>query len=349
MPRVLLTGVGGFIGVHFLNYYLANTNWHIIGLDSFRHKGTYSRLNEIEIPKERVTILRHDLSVPIDNQLENRIMARKINERGIVVEEKLDAIINLASDSAVERSVQDPGSCWRNNCELIYNMLEFARRVKPKVFFHISTDEVYGDCPLESEGHHEWDIVSPSNPYAASKAAQEALAVSYWRSYGVPVVLTNCMNCIGTMQDKEKFLPKIIWKIATDQPMDIYIDYDKQGNRTIGSRRYLHCENHADVFRFLMDKPLASYANGDRYPDRFNVVGEIELNNLQMAEAVANIMGKKLWPNFISSESARPGYDRRYALKPGKLELLGWKRPVEFFDGLENIVKWTLENPWWIV
>lgn len=349
MKRVLLTGVGGFIGVHFLKYYLANTDWHIIGLDSFRHKGTYSRLNEIEIPQDRFTLLKHDLTVPIDIQLENRIMSRRINERGSVVESKLDAIINLASDSAVERSVSDPGWCWRNNTELIYNMLELARRVKPKAFFNISTDEIYGDCPFESEGHHEWDVVSPSNAYAASKAAQEALAISYWRSYGVPVVLTNCMNCIGSMQDKEKFLPKIIWKIATDQPMDIYVDYDKDGNRLIGSRRYLHCENHADIFKFLIDKPIASYSKGDRLPDRYNVVGEVELNNLEMAEAVAKIMGKTLKPNFISSESARPGYDRRYALKPGKLESLGWQRPVEFYDGLEKIVKWTLDHPWWVV
>jgi|694.fasta_scaffold12311_5 dTDP-glucose 4,6-dehydratase len=347
--RILLTGVGGFIGVHFLKYYLKNTDWHIIGLDSFRHKGTYSRLNEIEIDEKRFTLLKHDLSVPIDTQLENLIMSRKIDEKGSIVDEKLDAIINLASDSAVERSVIDPAYCWRNNCELILNVLELARRLKPRVFYQISSDEVYGDCPSISEGHHEWDVISPSNPYAASKAAQEALAISYWRSYGVPVVLSNCMNCIGSMQDKEKFLPKIIWKIATNQPMDIYVDYDENGKRTIGSRRYLHCENHADVFKFLIDKPISEYSKGDNLPDRYNIVGEIELNNLEMAEAVAKIMGKNLIPNFIPSESARPGYDKRYALKPGKLDSMGWKKPVEFFEGLENIVKWTLDHPWWII
>jgi dTDP-D-glucose 4,6-dehydratase len=90
----------------------------------------------------------------------------------------VDIIINMASESAVERSVSDPGACWRNNCELAYNMLELARRLKPEIFFQISTDEVYGDCPANAPAHHEWDVILPSNPYAASKAAQEALAIS---------------------------------------------------------------------------------------------------------------------------------------------------------------------------
>lgn len=349
MKRVLLTGVGGFVGSHCLEYFLNNTDWFIIGLDSFRHKGTYSRLNEIEyIDPNRFKLLKHDLTVPLDEQLENRIMSRRINERGQVVEDKLDYIINMASDSAVERSVSDPGWCWRNNCELVYNMLELARRVKPKIFFQVSTDEVYGDC-APGYSHPEWDVLMPSNPYAASKAAQEALAISYWRTFDVPVVLTNCMNLIGTWQDKEKFLPKLIWKIATNQAMEIYADFDADGKPNIGSRYYLHCENHADVFKFLANGPIAMYNKGDLRPDRYNVVGEVELNNLEMAQMVADIMGKELNYKLVSSESARRGYDRRYALDGSKLHNLGWRHPVEFRSGLEKIVKWTLEHPWWIV
>lgn len=349
MKRVLLTGPGGFIGAHCVKYFLKNTDWHIIGLDSFRHKGTYSRLSEIEnLDHSRFEILKHDLTVPIDIQLENRIMSRRINERGQVVESKIDYIINMASDSAVERSVSDPGWCWRNNCELAYNMLELARRIKPKIFFQVSTDEVYGDCP-ENYSHAEWDVIIPSNPYAASKAAQEALAISYWRTFDVPVVLTNCMNCIGTWQDKEKFLPKLIWKIATDQEMEIYADIAADGSAKIGSRFYLHCENHADIFRWLSTRPVASYQKGDARPDRYNVVGEVELNNLEMAQLIAEIMGKKLNFKLVPSDSARRGYDRRYALDGSKLKELGWQPPVEFKQGLEEIVQWTLAHPWWIV
>lgn len=350
--RVLLTGVGGFIGAHCLRYFLDNTDWNIVALDSYRHKGTFSRLGEVmgntEADWSRVEILKHDLTVPIDDQLENKIMGRSINDRGQVVEKKLDFIISMASDSAVERSVSDPLHCWRNNCELAINMLEFARRVKPKIFFQVSTDEVYGDCPPDYS-HPEWDVIIPSNPYAASKAAQEALAVSYWRTYDVPVVITNCMNCIGTMQDKEKFLPKLIWKIATGQEMEIYADIDENGSADIGSRFYLHAENHADVFSFLSHERVAMYKDGDARPDRYNVVGKVELNNLEMAQLIAEIMGKELKYQLVPSESARRGYDRRYALDGSLLLDQGWKPPVEFREGLEKIVEWTLANQEWII
>jgi dTDP-glucose 4,6-dehydratase len=352
--RVLLTGVGGFIGSHCLRYFLEKTNWDIIALDSFRHKGTYSRLDEVlnsfgDSPTlDRVQVLRHDLTVPIDEQLENRIMSRSLNERGQLVEKKLDYIISMASDSAVERSVSDPLHCWRNNCELAVNMLELARRVKPKIFFQVSTDEVYGDCPPDYS-HPEWDVIIPSNPYAASKAAQEALAISYWRTYDVPVVLTNCMNCIATMQDKEKFLPKLIGNIASGKEMEVYADFDENGEVTIGSRYYLHVENHADVFVFLANQSVAMYKNGDSRPDRYNVVGEVELNNLEMAQLIAKIMGKELKYKLVASESKRRGYDRRYALDGSKLREMGWKPPVDFYKGVEKIVQWTLDNPHWII
>lgn len=341
--RVLLTGVGGFIGAHCLQYFLEKTDWFIVGLDSFRHKGTYSRLQEIDFPQDRVKILRHDLSVPIDYQLSNKILDRTPND-----EKSLDYIFNLASDSAVERSITDPGQCWKNNCDLIFNMLEFARRVKPNLFLQVSTDETFGDCP-EDYSHHEWDSIIPSNVYAGSKAAQEALSISYWRTYDLPLVITNTVNTIGTWQDKEKFLPKLIWKIATDQPMEIYADFLSDGTCNIGSRFYLHAQNHADAFVYLADKKPSIYSQGALRPDRYNVTSETELDNLEMAQLVAEIMGKKLNFRLVSSESARPGYDRRYALDGTKLKNLGWKPPLEFRQGLENIVKWTLEHPWWIV
>lgn len=353
MKRVLLTGVGGFVGSHCFRWLLEKTDWHIIGLDSFRHKGTYSRLDDIYADPSRCSILRHDLSVPVDSALYGRIVDYSFCNSGGLPKESwkpVDIIINMASESAVERSVSDPGACWRNNCELAYNMLELARRLKPKIFFQISTDEVYGDCPADAPAHHEWDVILPSNPYAASKAAQEALAISYWRSYGVPVVLTNCMNMIGTMQDKEKFLPKLIWKIATGQEMEIYADPLPDGTHKIGSRFYTHCENHADALVWLAERPVAEYKNGegaDR-PDRYNIVGEVELNNLEMAQIVADLMGKPLNYKLIPSASARPGYDRRYALNGSKLRDLGWKPPFNFTQGLERIVQWTLDHPWWV-
>jgi dTDP-glucose 4,6-dehydratase len=273
--------------------------------------------------------------VPFDRVLENRISG----------DGGLDIVVNMASDSAVERSVSDPGNCWRNNCELVYNVLEFARRNRPEAFFQISTDEVYGDCG-EGPGHHEWDVICPSNPYAASKAAQEALAISYFRSFGVPVVITNCMNVIGARQDREKFLPKIIWKVATDQVMDIYANLDG-AKPSVGSRFYLHAQNHADALVWLSGRSVSSYPAASR-PDRYNIVGDVELDNLELALLVAEIMGKKLKYRLVASESARPGYDMRYALDGSKIREAGWVPPLSFRRGLEQIIDWTMGNPWWI-
>jgi dTDP-glucose 4,6-dehydratase len=345
MKRVLLTGAAGFIGFHCLKYFLKNTDWFIVCLDSFRHKGRYSRLSELDLDPSRVLVLRHDLCVPIDESLENKILARTYNEN--LKDENIDVIINMASDSAVERSISDPGSCWRNNCELIYNVLELARKIKPKIFFQVSSDEVYGDCP-DGYNHSEWDVILPSNPYAASKAAQEALAISYYRTYNVPVVITNTMNTIGTCQDKEKFLPRIIWKLATDQPIEIYADTTSDGSMKIGSRYYIHADNHADAFVWLSEKPVTTYSVENQRPDRYNVVGDIELNNLDLAQMVADLMKKELKYKLVKSTSVRPGYDRRYALDGEKLRGLGWKPPLEFKEGLRYIVDWTLTHPWWI-
>lgn len=347
MKRVILTGVGGFVGSHCLEYFLEKTDWHILGIDSFMHKGTQSRINAVferidsinPKHRDRFQLFNHDLSVPIDRVLNNQLMGRGLNGDELPI----DYIINMASDSAVERSVSDPTACLRNNYNLAINMLEFAREVKPKKFFQISTDEVYGEA--RDKPHHEWDIILPSNPYAASKAAQEAIAISYWRSFHVPVILTNTMNIIAEWQDTEKFLPKLIWKIATDQPMEIYVGQD--GN--IGSRFYIHAKNMADALVFLSEKPTAMYREGAAMPDRYNIVGDVEMDNLEVAKFVAEVLGKKLNYKLVPPDSARPGYDKRYALDGAKMAGIGWKAPMDTKESIKQIVNWTIEHPWWVI
>lgn len=341
MINVLMTGAGGFVGSHCLEYWLDKTDWNITIIDSFRHKGTYSRLDAIpNLDFKRIKIFNHDLSVPIDRQLENRILGREI---GVDGEDFIDYIINIASDSAVERSITDPGQCWKNNCDLIFNMLEFARKVKPSMFLQFSSDEVYGEAE-PNQAHHEWDVIMPSNPYSASKAAQEALAISYFRTYDVPLVLVNCMNIIGERQDTEKFLPKLIYKVATDQSMEIYGEPGK-----IGSRYYIHGKNIADAILFLSKNRPNMYSDGAKRPDRYNVVGDMEMDNLQVAQFVAECMGKNLNYRLIPAEKARKGYDRRYALDGTKLAEAGWKHPTSTFQSIKQIVDWTLKNPHWIL
>lgn len=343
--RILLTGAGGFVGSHCVEYFLDNTDWYLVLLDSFRHKGTHRRLEDVVSAEklkryqDRFIILKHDLTVPIPQPLENLILDVNFNAVGEVSRRGIDYIFNLASDSAVERSLSDPGNCWRNNCELILNMLEFARKIKPTLFLHCSTDEVYGEATVP---HKEWSTILPSNVYAASKAAQEALAISYWRSFNVPVVICNIMNMIGHAQDPEKFLPKIIQSVMLGKEIPIYADKDK-----IGSRVYLHAYNLASALIHIVNLPISKYPESPM-PSRWNVCGDTELNNLEMAQFVADLLKKPLKYKLVESESARPGYDRRYLLDGSALHKAGWKPVMTFQESVQGIVDWTLANPHWI-
>lgn len=342
---VLLTGVGGFIGSHFLEFFL-QLGWKVIGLDSFRHKGTFCRLDELDGVKEamhegRFQYFLHDLTVPLDKNLRHKLW--------LAMGGQLDYIISMASNSAVERSITDPGECWRNNCDIILNMLEFAREIPPKVFLHISTDEVYGDYNREDDiGFEPYATLLPSNPYAASKAAQEMLAQAYWRTYEVPVVICNTMNNIGERQDTEKFLPRIIQLLSTGKSIPIYTD--NQGK--IGSRVYLDAQNHADAVRFIIEHcPVPMYAGGTsgyERPAKWNICGDTELNNLELAELVARLMQKELKTELVKARSARPGYDKRYLLDNSGLHQAGWRPLWSFNATLERIVHHTLQSPWWI-
>lgn len=355
--RVILTGIGGFVGSHVLDYLLKNTEWEIIGIDSFRHKGTLLRVVE-NVPlkyQNRVRVYTHDLTVPIDQQLENLILNRHIRESTspnthYLTENRIDYIFNLASESAVERSSADPVACLRNNYEITINMLEFARRVTPSLFVQFSTDEVYGEAG-PGKSHKEWAPIVPSNPYAASKAAQEAMAIAYWRTYNMPIIITNSMNIIGERQDPEKFLPKIIQKVSRGESMPIYGDSVK----TIGSRSYVHGYNVGDALVFLAKLKPALYSDfvksGTTHlarPDRYNICGDQEFNNLELAQTVATVLGKELKWHLVPSETARTGYDRRYALDGTKLTSLGWQPPMTLQESIERIAVWAKEAQHWV-
>ena len=222
-------------------------------------------------------------------------------------------------------------------------MLEYAREAKPKAFIQFSTDEVYGAAPGETL-HAEWSPILPSNPYAASKAAQEAIAISYWRTYGVPVVLTNTMNLFGERQDAEKFIPMLISKIARGEEVTIHGRPDY-----IGKRFYIHCRNMADALLFVLKGDPQQYQDSDSLiiPDRWNIVGEVEMDNLSVAQLIAEIIGQPLKYKLVDFHAARPGHDRRYALDGRKLAAAGWAPPVSFKESLRRVVQWTLESKVW--
>lgn len=329
MPKtVLVTGVGGFVASHLLDHILVNTDWNIVGISSWRHKGEPLRIIDSEHyqrNKDRVTIITHDLSAPITAGLINKIG-------------HIDYIFNLASESHVDRSITDPVPFIENNIKLALNVLEYTRIAKPSLFLQFSTDEVYGAAPI-GVNFKEWDTILPSNGYAASKVAQEALAIAYWRTYGVPVVITNCMNIFGERQDKEKYVAKTIEAIRNGETLTIH-----GSPSNIGSRFYLHARNISDAVVWIANNvvPMA-YPDSDR-PDRFNIAGEREIDNLTLAQMIADIMGKELKYEFTDFHATRPGHDRRYALDGAKLKELGWKQPINLEESLRKTIEWEIKH-----
>jgi dTDP-glucose 4,6-dehydratase len=258
----------------------------------------------------------------------------------------------MASQSHVDTSITDPVAFCENNFAVALNTLELARQLQPKAVVMISTDEVYG--PAEpGHAHREWDAILPSNPYAASKAAQEAVSISYWRTYGVPVIITNTMNMIGERQHPEKFVPRVLRAVLAGKEAVIH---GSPGN--VGSRHYLHARNMADAVLFLLNSgPLpamfpAHAACGERRadrPDRYNIASADRIDNLELARMIAAAAGLPLKFRYEDFHATRPGHDPHYGLDPGKIAALGWKPPVPFAASLERTIRWTMQHPEWML
>lgn len=349
MKKVLVTGIGGAIGAHLMAHIMHNTDWEIVGLDSFNHNGHYDRITRFceDHPDwpPRMTIIRHDLTAPLSQ--------RQIAKIG-----QVDYIINLASLSDVAASVEDPVPFIRNNTELMLQVLELARKlwrldkdnhVPPTgtAFLHFSTDEVYGATPKDSSGHKEWDTILPSNPYSASKACQESMAIAYWRTYGLPLIITNTMNNFGEAQAPSKFPAMIQRDIEQDKTVPVHAASDGQ----IGTRYYLHSRNASDAVLFILQElgnPKLHDAGHIDKPDRYNIVGDKQVSNLELAQVIAKLMGKQLRYKLVDFHSEQPGHDLHYGLDGTKLAQLGWKSPKPFEESLKETIKWQQENPEWI-
>lgn len=335
--RILVTGSAGFVASHFVEHVLENTDWEIIGLDSFRHRGDPLRVQS-DMDPSRYKVFFQDLSATDESC---GLPLRLIDKIGPV-----DFIVNYASDSHVDRSIEHPIKFAWNNVGLALSMLQYSTVAKPRAFVQISTDEVYGAAPVGVE-FKEWDRLLPSNPYAASKASQESFCIAYWRTYGVPIILTNTMNLFGARQDPEKFIPMTIGRVHRGEEVMIH-----GSTEYIGSRFYIHARNQADAVLWLLQnkEPVRYEDRADEavLPTRYNIVGETELNNLEVAQAVAKHVGKPLKYRLQDFHSARPGHDRRYALDGSLLASAGWKQPHTFEESLEKTVRWTLEHPEWL-
>lgn len=318
MKRCLLTGASGFIGSGVLEYMLDKTDWTFVCICSWRHKGTPLNL-QFSKDNSRVEIITHDLT-------------GKMPELGT-----FDYILNLASESHVDRSLSDPVGFIENNISSTLQLLEYARthwaadQVYKHVFLQFSTDEVYG-----ANAHKEWDVLLPANPYSASKAAQEMICLAYWRSFGTPVVITNSNNIVGKNQDPEKFVPKLVKLIGEGKEVEVHAT----STGKLGKRYYNPVQNVADALLFILEQFPQSYvAEADprkqvNRPDRYNLPGGTELDNLEMAQLIAKLLDKPLQYRIISAESVRRGYDEFYPQTEGRLTELGWKPPMTLEEGL---------------
>lgn len=346
--KVLLTGAGGFIGSHVLEHLLVNTNYELYCPVTFTHKGNSDRISEIldTYPNEahRVHVFRWDLTTPLSHTTAMRIG-------------RPDYVLNVASESHVDRSITDPASFIENNVRLILNVLEACRDWAPEKILHMSTDEVFG--PAHGEHlHSEWEAYKPSNPYAASKAAQESIAYSYWRTYDLPIIVTNTMNLIGERQDPEKFVMKTLRSALRQEPMTIHVAPDG----TPGSRFYLHARNLADAWLYLLNGAEfntytdnlhsgAKCADGSIAPyGKYNIVGEREVNNLEMAQLICKLANVPE-PEFdmVDFHSSRPGHDTRYGLSGELMKEIGWEAPLGFEESLSRTIQWTLNRADWIL
>ena len=207
---------------------------------------------------------------------------------------------------------------------------------KLKQFFYFSTDEVFGPALCDTL-YKEWDRHKPTNPYSASKSAAEQLCISYENTFKIPLMIVNVMNAFGERQHVEKFIPLCIKKIMNNETIQIHSYPDKKRS---GTRFYIHARNIAAAVLFL----IKNGENGEKY----NISGEKEISNLEMAQLIAKSMNKELKYEMVDFHSNRPGHDLRYGLDGNKLYNMGFKLPINFEESIKKTVDWTLKNQKWL-
>ena len=338
MKRVLITGGAGFIAHHLIGHILKNTDWEIVTLDRLDYSGNLNRLHDLMIPfmpetKRRVNIVHHDLKAEL-----NPLVRSEIG--------KVDYILHLAAGSHVDRSIEYPMEFVLDNVVGTCNILNFARTVDNlELFMYFSTDEIFGPAPNGIK-YKEDDRYNSTNPYSATKAGGEELAVAFQNTYGLPIYITHTMNVFGERQHPEKYIPMTIKNVRDGGMVTIHSDSTK----TIpGSRHYIHAEDVASAVLFLVNyKGEFEPTWGGAKCPKFNIVGSEELNNLQLAQIIAEAQDKELKYELVDFHSARPGHDLRYALDGEKMKSIGWTPSKSVRERIADVTKWTLANKRWI-
>ena len=326
MKKVLITGGAGFIAHHVIEHILKNTDWHIVTLDRLDFSGNLNRLVEVVPNDGRVRTIFHDLKAELNPQI-----VKSIGD--------VDIILHLAAGSHVDRSIEFPMEFVMDNVVGTCNILNYARSLSNlERFIYFSTDEVFGPAS-NGVNYDEYARYNSSNPYSASKAGGEELAVAFANTYKMPLYITHTMNVFGERQHPEKYIPVCIKRIRDAEKITIHSDITK----TIpGSRYYIHASDVASSLLFILN--LKDQHNGSK----FNVVGKEEINNLQLAQMIADVQGKELIYELSDFHSARPGHDLRYALSGDYMRKLGWEPQISLKDRISEVVNWTLANDRWL-
>lgn len=315
MLRVLITGGAGFIGSNLVRYLLRHDPAiSLTVLDKLTYSGNPDNLRDLE-GSSRFTFVQGDIG--------NASLVE-----GLVAQ--ADVVLNLAAETHVDRSLLDSSVFLTTNVSGTYTLLEAARRHPLSKFLHFSTDEVYGDN-REGRPSRETDLLRPTNPYAASKAAADLFCTAYFLNYGVPVVTVRPGNNLGPYQHPEKVIPLFTTNALQDQPLPLYGDGRQR-------RYWVYVEDTCAAVALLLDKGQAG--------EIYNIGAGNEVENLALAQAILDLLGKP--QSLIRPVEDRQGHDRLYRLDSAKLLDLGWRPRFTFRDALEKTVRWYVENRgWW--
>jgi len=309
--KILVTGGAGFIGSNFIHFmFRQHPKDKIVVLDKLTYAGN---LNNLKTVVKKIEFIKGD------------ICDRKLVEK---VAKEIDVVINFAAESHVDRSIAEPEPFLTTNVLGTQVLLEAARKFDHEKFVQISTDEVYGSVAKGS--FREGDSLRPSSPYAASKAAADMLAHSYFATYGLPVLITRSTNNFGPYQHPEKLIPKLIVNAMSNKPLPIYGD----GKNV---RDWLYVIDNCEA----IDLVLRKGKSGEIY----NVGAGNEKINLELANLILKELGKP--KSLIKFVKDRPGHDLRYSLNCTKIRKLGWRAKTSFEDGIRRTIKWYKENRWW--
>lgn len=325
--KILVTGGRGFIGSAVVRHLVRKTDHTVVGLDKLTYASTAGSVAEVA-DSDRYEFVQADIC---DGDQLKSVFGTHLP----------DAVMHLAAESHVDRSIDGPDAFVRTNVLGTFALLEAARFAGISRFHHVSTDEVYGSLGMGDPAFTESTAYDPRSPYSASKAASDHLARAWHETYDLDVVITNCSNNYGPFHFPEKLIPLVTIRALRGEPLPVY-------GRGDNVRDWLYVEDHASA--------LVSVLEGGRSGQTYNIGGDSERTNLQVVKAICDLVdelagklsGGRSRRELIEFVEDRPGHDARYAIDQSKIrDELGWRPSVSFEEGLRLTVLWYLENSWW--